>query len=63
MNDTSDFGADRLRACLFEQNQDGLRRGVIFLARRRKIFCTPRHAQAAAWQRFEPSRKRNRRDY
>jgi hypothetical protein len=31
--------------------------GRIFLARRRQIFCGPKHAQAAAWQRYSPKRE------
>jgi hypothetical protein len=62
--DLDSFGADRLRACPLER--DGVRCGVIFLARGRKLFCSTPHAQAAAWQRYlesHPDRKKERRDY
>lgn len=53
------IGADRLRACPLER--DGRQCGVLFLATRRQRYCTPRHAQAAAWDAYSVKRKMRRR--
>ena len=50
IDDLNAIGADRLRACPLET--EGQPCGVVFLARRRQDYCTPRHAQAAAWQAY-----------
>jgi hypothetical protein len=55
VDDLNAIGADRLRACPLVK--DGQACDRIFLARRRQVFCTPQHAQAAAWIRYEPTRK------
>jgi hypothetical protein len=55
VNDLNAIEADRLRACPFKTGETPC--GVIFLAARRQLFCSPRHAQAAAWQRYQPKRK------
>jgi hypothetical protein len=60
VEDLNVIGADRLRACPLVK-KDGQRCGVIFLARhRRQRYCIPEHAQAAAWQAYEPKRKEER---
>jgi len=59
VDDLNAAGADRLRACAFKAD-DGGPCGVIFLASRRQLFCSARHAQAAAWQRYQPKRKERR---
>ena len=56
VNDVNAIEADRLRACPLKID-DETQCGVIFLAARRQLFCSPRHAQAAAWQRYQPKRK------
>jgi hypothetical protein len=55
VDDLNALGADRLRACGLVK--DGQPCGVIFLASRRQLFCSAQHAQAAAWQRYQPKRK------
>jgi hypothetical protein len=55
VNDLNAIEADRLRACPLKTDETPC--GVIFLAARRQVFCSPRHAQAAAWQRYKPRRK------
>lgn len=55
VDDLNAIGADRLRACQLET--DGRQCGAIFLAKRRQTFCSDKHAQAAAWQRYAPVRK------
>src|SRR5262245_25118393 len=50
VDDLNRIGADRLRACPLEVKAQ--RCGQIFLATRGQRFCTPRHAQAAAWQTY-----------
>jgi hypothetical protein len=55
VNDLNAIEADRLRACPLKTDETPC--GAIFLAARRQIFCSPRHAQAAAWQRYQPKRK------
>ena len=60
LDDLNVVGADRLRACpLVEKN--GQRCGRIFLAKhRRERYCERKHAQLAAWLKYEPIRKGNR---
>ena len=58
VNDLNAIEADRLRACPLKTN--GTTCGAIFLAARRQIYCTARHAQAAAWLRYQPKRKEKR---
>jgi hypothetical protein len=58
VNDLNAIEADRLRVCPLKTDETPC--GVIFLAARRQIFCSPRHAQAAAWQRYQPKRKERR---
>jgi len=58
INDLNAIEADRLRACPLKTGET--RCGAIFLAARRQIFCSPRHAQSAAWQRYQPKRKDER---
>lgn len=58
VKDLNAIEADRLRACPLTINETPC--GVIFLAARRQLFCSPRHAQAAAWQRYQPKRKERR---
>ena len=58
VNDLNAVEADRLRACPLKTN--GTTCGAIFLAARRQIYCTARHAQAAAWLRYQPKRKEKR---
>jgi hypothetical protein len=58
VNDLNAIEADRLRACPLKTSETKC--GVIFLAARRQLYCSPRHAQAAAWQRYEPTRKEHR---
>jgi len=55
VNDLNAIEADRLRACPLKTDETPC--GMIFLAARRQLFCSPRHAQAAAWQRYQPKRK------
>jgi hypothetical protein len=55
VNDLNAIGADRLCACPLKTAEGAC--GVIFLAAGRQLYCSPRHAQAAAWQRYEPKRK------
>lgn len=50
VDDLNTIDADRLRACPLET--DGRRCGVIFLGSRNQRYCTPPHAQAAAWQAY-----------
>jgi hypothetical protein len=50
VDDLNACDADRLRACPLET--DGTRCGVVFVGTRGQRFCTPRHAQAAAWQAY-----------
>jgi hypothetical protein len=50
IDDLNAIDADRLRACPLET--DGTRCGVVFLGTRGQRYCTPRHAQAAAWQAY-----------
>jgi hypothetical protein len=50
VDDLNRIGADRLRACPLVIEEK--RCGQIFLATRGQRFCTPRHAQAAAWQKY-----------
>jgi hypothetical protein len=64
VDDLNALGADRLRACPLVE-RSGKRCGVVFLGRRRKRYCTPRHAQAAAWDAYlarggDVTRKRTR---
>jgi len=59
VDDLNAIGADRLRGCALEA-EGGQRCGVIFLASRRQLFCSVQHAQAAAWQRYQPKRKDRR---
>jgi hypothetical protein len=49
-DDLSAIDADRLRSCPLET--DGARCGVVFLGTRGQRYCTPSHAQAAAWQAY-----------
>jgi hypothetical protein len=58
VNDLNAIEADRLRACPLKTDETPC--GVIFLAARRQIFCSSQHAQAAAWQRYQPKRKERR---
>jgi hypothetical protein len=50
VDDLNAIGADRLRACPLET--DGQRCGRVFLSRKGKVYCTPRHTTAAAWQAY-----------
>ena len=50
VDDLNAIDADRLRACPLET--DSTRCRVIFLGTRNQRYCTPRHAQAAAWQAY-----------
>ena len=50
IDDLNAIDADRLRACPLET--DGTRCGVVFLGTRGQRYCTPGHAQAAAWQAY-----------
>jgi hypothetical protein len=67
VHDLNTAGADRLRACALKVNGGSPSSsgreppcGVIFLANRRQLFCSAQHAQAAAWERYEPTRKKRR---
>ena len=56
VNDLNAVEADRLKACPLKTGEETTC-GAIFLAARRQIYCTARHAQAAAWLRYQPKRK------
>jgi hypothetical protein len=55
VDDLNEIGADRLRACPLETG--GKTCGVIFVAARRQKYCCVKHAQAASWQEYAPTRK------
>lgn len=59
VDDLNSIGADRLRICALGE-RGGPQCDTIFLSKRRQLFCTPRHAQAAAWIKYEPTRKEQR---
>jgi len=50
VDDLNAIDADRLRSCPLET--DGARCAVVFLGTRGQRYCTPRHAQSAAWQAY-----------
>jgi hypothetical protein len=50
VDDLNAIDADRLRACPLETH--GRRCAVVFLGTRGQKYCTPTHAQAAAWQTY-----------
>jgi len=58
VDDLNEIGADRLRACPLKV--DGHLCGKIFLATRRQTYCSPPHAQKAAWQSYAPIRNDRR---
>jgi len=60
VDDLNLIGADRLRACPLVE-KTGQRCDRIFLAKhRRERYCDRKHAQLAAWLKYEPTRKGNR---
>ena len=68
VDNLNSYGADRLRQCpplrvegrVLVPDPYAPPCGRIFLARRGQVFCCREHSSAAAWARFEPTRKENR---